>query len=388
VSCQVAFSFVLLIGAGLMLRSFDKIRKVDPGFVPQRVMAMNVDLNWSKHSGTGTVREVSNRILGKVRLLPGVISAAIASGYPLEPGVIANGGWNRRMTIEGRASRESDRPPLAFFRSVSPDYFKTLGIPLIKGRTFDESDDEKSTPVAVINRTLARHYWLDEDSIGRRVSFDGGDHWITIVGVAGDVREFGLNKEPAEELYMPQAQAFYMLDCILVRTAQEGTVVVNAMRRAVLDVDPQTAIPNVETLEQARHDSMASPRVMTDLLGIFGGLALVIAAFGIGGILALAVNQRLNEIGIRLALGATRRDILGMIVGKGMLLVGIGLGIGLAAALALTGTMKALLFQVEPTDPATFTGVSMMLAVTALLACYIPARRALRIDPLRALRNE
>ena len=388
VCCQVAFSLVMLVGAGLMLRSFDKMRRVDPGFVPQRVMAMNISLNWSKHNGMDGVREISKRILEKVEVQPGVLSAAIASGYPLEPEGISMGPWNRSMMIEGRPQRDGEKPPRAALRITTPAYFKTLGIPLIKGRTFQDSDNEKALDVAVINRTMARHNWPNEDPLGRRVSFDGGEHWITIVGVVGDVKEFGLNRDPNEEMYLAQAQSPGMLHCVLVRTSQDGMGIVNTMRRAVLAVDPQTAIPNVETLEQARHESMASPRVMTDLLGIFGGLALVIAAFGIGGILALAVNQRLNEIGIRIALGARWSHILVLVVGKGMLLVTIGLGIGLAAALALTGMMKTLLFQVGPTDPATFAGVSMVLATTALLACYIPARRALRIDPLSALRSE
>jgi putative ABC transport system permease protein len=239
----------------------------------------------------------------------------------------------------------------------------------------------------VINRVLARHYWQNEDPIGRRISFDDGEHWLKVVGVVGDVREFGLNKEPGDELYLAEAQT-PALGSIVVRTSTDGLNLANQMRRAIREVDPQTAIPNVETLEQARSNSMASPRVMADLLGIFAGLALAIAAFGIGGILALTVNQRINEIGIRIALGAKPGTVLGMILGQGMTLVAIGLGIGLISAVGLTRMMKTLLFQVEPTDPVTFVGVSLVLASAALLACYVPARRALRIDPLRALRSE
>jgi putative ABC transport system permease protein len=207
------------------------------------------------------------------------------------------------------------------------------------------------------------------------------------LGIVGDVREFGLDKEPGDELYLAQAQT-PALGSIVVRTSQDGMNVANQMRRAIFEVDPQTAIPNVETMEHARNASMASPRVMTNLLGIFAGLALAIAAFGIGGILALTVNQRLNEIGIRVALGAKPGDLLSMILGQGMTLVLVGLTIGLVSAMGLTRVMKALLFQVEPTDPLTFAGVSLVLGAAALLACYVPARRALRIDPLRALRSE
>jgi len=239
----------------------------------------------------------------------------------------------------------------------------------------------------VINRTLAHHYWPREDPIGRRVSLDRGDHWFSIVGVVGDVREFGLDSEPKDEMYVAQTQTG-ILHTVLVRTAEDSASAVNSVRRAILDVDPQTAIPNVETLEQARDESMASPRVMTNLLGIFSGLALVIAAFGIGGILALVVNQRLNEIGVRLALGARRGNILGLILGKGMLLVAIGLGMGLAASFALTRMMKTLLFNVQPTDPLTFAAVSGVLIAAGLLASWLPARRAAAVDPIGSLRCE
>jgi len=276
---------------------------------------------------------------------------------------------------------------MAAIRITGADYFKALGIPLVSGRTFQESDSEKAPGVVVINRSLARHYWIGQDPTGKRISLDDGEHWSTVVGVVGDVKEFGLNKDAGDELYLAYKQN-PMIGSMVVRTAQDGMGLANALRRVILDEDPQTAIPNVETLEQARLDSMASPRVMTDLLGIFAGLALAIAAFGIGGILALTVNQRVNEIGIRMALGAKPGDVLAMILRKGMTLVTVGLVVGMGSAFALTGMMKSLLFQTEPNDPITFAGVSAVLGAVALMACYVPARRALRIDPLRALRSE
>jgi putative ABC transport system permease protein len=387
VVCQVAFSFLLLVGAGLMLRSFSKLRNVDPGFVPQRVLAMTVDLNWSKYMNKPELaRRVSNQLLEKIQSQPGVLAAAISSSYPLDPDN-ATGGPNEGMTIEGHPQREGEKPPLTTLRSVTPDYFRALGIPLIAGRVFTESDNDKVPNVVVINRTAARRYWRDEDPLGRRVSFDKGEHWMKVVGVVGDVKEFGLDKEPGAETYVAEAQ-ISAIGSIVVRTSQDGMNIANQMRRAILEVDPQTAIPNVETLEHARNASMASPRVMMDLLGIFSGLALVIAAFGIGGILALSVNQRLNEIGIRVALGAKPGDLLAMILRQGMTLVVIGLAIGFVSAMGLTRLMKTLLFEVQPTDPITFAGVSLVLATAALVASYVPARRALRIDPLRALRSE
>ena len=385
VVCQVAFSFVLLIGAGLMLRSFAKLRQVDPGFVPQRVLAMTIDLNWSNYMQDEPQRRVTRQLLEKIQSQPGVLSAAVSSSYPLDPD--SAGVANRDMVIEGRPSRQGEKPPLAYLRGVTPDYFKTLGIPLVSGRLFTDLDKEGALEVVLVNRTAARHYWQGEDPIGRRVSFDNGKSWLKVVGIVGDVREFGLDKEPVDEVYLAQAQN-PAPGSIIVRTSLDGMSMANQMRQAIREVDPETAIPNVETLEHARDASVSSPRVMTDLLGIFAGLALAIATFGIGGILALMVNQRLNEIGIRVALGARPGTLLAMILRQGMILVVIGLAIGLASAIGLTRLMKTLLFQVEPSDPLTFAGVSLVLAAAALLACYIPARRALRIDPLRALRSE
>jgi len=386
VVCQVAFSFLLLIGAGLMLRSFSKLRNVDPGFVPQRVLAMTLDFNWVKYMNRGEQRrQVSERILRKIQSQPGVLYAAYSSSYPMDPDTEM--GWRSKMTVEGHPVPEGERVPVAAIRITGTDYFKALGIPLVSGRTFQESDNEEAPGVVVINSSLARHYWNGQDPAGKRISLDGGDHWSTVIGVVGDVKEFGLNKDAGDELYLAQEQN-PMISSMVVRTAQDGLGLANALRRVILEEDPQTAIPNVETLEQARLDSMASPRVMTDLLGIFAALALAIAAFGIGGILALAVNQRVNEIGIRMALGAEPGDVLAMILRQGMTLVMAGLVVGMISAFALTGMMKSLLFQVEPNDPITFAAVSAVLGIVALMACYVPARRALRIDPLRALRSE
>ena len=282
VVCQVAFSFLLLAGAGLMLRSFSKLRNVDPGFVPQRVLAMNVDLNWSKYVKAEQRRRVGNQLLEKIQSQPGVLAAAISSSYPMNPDNV-NGGFNQPLIVEGHPLREGQRPPVSAIRSVSPDYFKALGIPLVAGRVLAESDNEKAPTVLVINRAAARHYWRNEDPIGRRVSFDKGETWLKVVGVVGDVREFGMDKEPGDEVYVAQQQQ-PALGSIVVRTAQDGMNMSNQMRRAIFEVDPQTAIPNVQTLEQARNASMASPRVMMDLLGIFAALALAIAAFGDRGI--------------------------------------------------------------------------------------------------------
>jgi putative ABC transport system permease protein len=382
---QIAFSLVLLIGAGLLLRSLLKLQQVDPGFVPNRVLAMSVDINWSKYKGRPAQREISKRLIEKIQSQPGVLSVAISSSFPLDPDN-ADGGTNS-FRIEGRELRPGESPRLASARTASPDYFKTLGIRLMEGRTFTASDNEKARLAAIINQSLAQHYWKNESPIGRRISFDNGDSWDTIVGVVGDVKEFGPEKPAGDEAYLSLDQT-PMMGSLLARTDRDPLLLANQLRQAIREIDPQTAIPNVETLEQARHDAVASPRILANLLAIFAGLALVIAAAGVGGMLALAVNQRWNEIGIRIALGAKPRDVAGMIIRQGMTLVVAGLAVGILAAAALTRMMQSLLFEVQPFDPITFAGVSLTLALVALIACYLPARRALRVDPLLALRQE
>ncbi len=333
---QVAFSFVLLIGAGLMLKSFVRLQNVDPGFVPQRVLTMALDLNWSKYTTEQQSRETARKLLEKVQALPGVQYAAVASAFPLDPDIIAYGPSHvlQNFQIEGQPLRAGETPPHSNVRIGSVDYFRTLGIPLIQGRTFAPTDDDKAPLVAVINQSMARHRWPTEDPIGKRVSFDEGEKWVTIVGIVGDTREFGLN-QPAQDI-----------------------------------------------------ETLASPRVMTSLLAVFAVLALLIAATGIGGILALSVSQRMHEIGVRLALGAQPGDVLTMVIRQGMALVVAGLVLGVVGALFIMRPLKALLFEVTPTDPVTFALVCAVLGVSAFAACYVPARRATRIDPLIALRHE
>ena len=384
---QVAFSFVLLTGAGLMLRSLIKLQDVDPGFVPQKVLTMAVDLNWSKYTTSEQVRQASRRLLEKAQGLPGILYAAVSSSFPLDPDGLAQGPSKQDFEIEGKPVRDGELPPLASQRVGTPDYFKTLGIPLMLGRTFAPTDNQAARLVAVVSQSLARRGWGSQSPIGRRISFDKGKTWTTIVGVVGNTREFGLNQESIDVIYTPMEQT-PALGSLLIRTAGDPMQLANFARRAVHDFDPETAVTNLETLEEARSDTLASPRLTTNLLGLFAILALMIAATGIGGILVLSVNQRVHEIGIRLALGARPTDVLAMVIGQGMILVFVGLALGLIGALAVTPPLRALLFQVTPTDPLTFAGVSLLLALTALIACYIPARRAARIDPLIALRHE
>lgn len=387
--CQIAFSFMLLIGAGLMIRSLFKMQQVDAGIVPQRVLAMRTMLNWSKYSEAEKTRVFVQELLDRVKSEPGVLSAAISSRYPFEPEVITGGpeSFSFAFQIEGRTLEPGQAPPVSTFAAVSPDYFKTLGIPLKGGRLLAETDKDKTSAVVIINEAAKRQFWPTEDAIGKRVTADGGKHWATIVGMVGDVREFGLNHAPTAEFYAPQAQSVQP-STLIVRTISEPRSMAQSLTRAVHGVDPQTAVTHILTLEQARYESMASPRVTASLLGIFAGLALVIATAGIGGIMALMVSQRVREIGIRIALGARPASILQMVLGQGMLLAVLGVGIGIAGAVALTGLVKSLLFEVPPTDVLTFSGVGLTLLAAAALASYLPARRAASVDPNIALRAD
>ncbi len=384
---QVAVSFMLLIGAGLMLRSFVKLQQTNPGFDPERVLVMRVSPNWSKYTTSEQYKDFSLRLLDKIKPQPGVMSAAMATSYPLNPLGIANGPFNRSFLIEGQPLAESELAPQADSRVVSPDYFQTIRLPLVKGRFLAEQDHETALRVAVINQSLARHRWGNDDPIGKRVSFDRGQSWITIVGVVGDARHYGLDREPADEIYGPIRQvggAQYLL----VRTASEPTNLARQLRQTIYEIDGETAIDLVNTLDEVRSESLASPRLTAILLTLFAALALVITAAGIAGVMSLSVTQRTHELGIRLALGATQTRMLWLVLRQGMALVLVGLAIGTVGALALTRLMTTLLFAVEPTDPFTFLTVSLVLAVAAAVACYVPARRVTTIDPMLALRSE
>jgi putative ABC transport system permease protein len=291
--------------------------------------------------------------------------------------------WHFR--VEGDARPESQSPAVKSIRFASPDYFRTLGIPLLAGRVFLDSDTADAPQVVVINRSLARQGWGSADPVGRRISLDAGKDWARIVGVVGDTREFGLTDEAPLQLYLAHAQSPNP-GSILVRTAGDPSTVTNLVRRAILGVDPENAITRADTLEQVREDSVSSPRTTTRMFSLFAVLAFLIALAGIGSMLALWVKQRTREIGIRMAMGARPRQILGLVIRQGMLLVAIGLVAGYVGAVALAGFLKTFLFQVEPTDGATYAAVSALLLGAALIACYLPAMRAAQIDPQVALR--
>ncbi|HEY6399829.1 MAG TPA: ABC transporter permease [Blastocatellia bacterium] len=386
VVAQVAVSFTLLVGAGLMLRSLFKLQGVNPGFDPERVLVMRVTANWSKYT-MPQYRELSLRLIERAQAVPGALSAAMASTYPLNPLGQANGASTVNFQIEGRAPNPNEAAPRADYCIASADYFKTIRLPLLKGRLFTEADDEQSPQVAVINQTLARHYWGDEDPVGKRISSVQAENWVTIVGVVGDVRQYGLNREPAGEIYLPLKQTEGVSN-LLVRTAVAPAALAPRLRQAVHAVDPENAIDQLQTLENVRDESIAAPSLTATLLGLFAALALLITAAGIAGVMALTVSQRTHEIGIRMALGASASGVLRLVLRQALTLVLIGLALGVASALALTRLMSTLLFAVEPTDPLTWLAVALALAAVAALACFAPARSATLIDPLTALRGE
>ena len=384
---QVAISFMLLIGAGLMMRSLIKLQQVNPGFNPESVLTMRISPNWSKHATNEQFRDFNLRLVEKVKSQPGVISAAMGSTYPLNPAGITFGPFNRSFQIEGRPLTDGELAPQADIRIISTDYFDTIRMPLVKGRVFADGDKDKAPLVAIINQSMARHRWGEEDPIGRRVSFDRGETWTTIVGVVGDVKQYGLGSETTDELYTPLAQTPGG-NTLLVRTATDPLAMARVMRETVHDVDSETAVDNVQTLEHVRSESLASPRLTAFLMALFAGLALVITAAGIAGVMALSVSQRTHEIGVRMALGATSGKVIAMVVRQGMTMVLAGLALGVVGALALTWLMSSLLFSVGPTDPVTFLAVAVVFIAVAALSCFLPARRVTMIDPMIALRSE
>jgi putative ABC transport system permease protein len=385
---QVAVSFALLIIAGLMLRSFDKLQNVNLGYNPEKVLVMRVSANWSKYTTSAQFRTFSLGVLEKVQNQPGVVSAAMSNNFPLNSLGIANGGpAYTNFIIEGKPLADNELSPQADFRVISTDYFATLVMPILSGRDFDDKDDQKAPPVAIINQSLARHRFGDDNPLGKRLSFDGGKNWVTVVGVVSDVRQYGLEREPVDEVYMPMPQTFGS-GTLLLRTSIEPERLIRQTRAAIHEYDPETAIDRVQTLETARSESLASPRLTTILLLLFASLALIITVAGIAGVMALSVTQRTQELGIRLALGATQKSIMAMVVRQGMTLVLVGLVIGAVIAFQITRVMATLLYAVEPNDPLTFAGVSVVLAIAAALACLVPARRVTRIDPMIALRSQ
>ncbi|HTS26801.1 MAG TPA: ABC transporter permease [Bryobacteraceae bacterium] len=383
---QVAVSFVLLIGAGLMVRSFLRLQQVNPGFSPDHVLTMRLSPNFSRYTKPEQFQSLTDTVLRKVRSIPGVASAALASNFPFSPGGVVSGPGSVSFEIEGRPVSRGELAPQVDPTVIGTDYFATIRQPILAGRDFNDHDNAEAPLVAIVNQTMARHRWPAEDPIGKRITFDQGQHWVTIVGIASDVKEYGLDREVKDEIYSAFQNGF--VGNLVVRTAGDPASMITATRAALHDVDYQLAVDRVQTLQRLQQDSVASPRVTAILLGLFALLALIISASGIAAVMALMVTQRTNELGIRMALGATRESILVLVVRHGLLLAFAGTALGIAGAVGVTRLLASLLFGTSPTEIATFAGVSVVFLAVAAVACLIPARAVTSIDPVIALRQE
>jgi len=379
---QLAVSFVLLSAAGLMIRSFVKLQSVDAGYNAENVLTLTLPFNWSKYNKPEKTLAYDDQILERVGTLPGVMAVGLTSGVPLD----ARGPNFNSFKIEGRPVEKGHADPMLNVTLTSPGAFRTLGIPLVKGRLIEEDDRPGRMDVGVASQSLARHYWGNEDPINKRITFDG-EHWVTIVGIVGDIKQFGLDREPADTLYLALAQNPGG-QSLSMRTASDPMSVASLVRQTVRSIDAEQAITDVKTLTELRSESLVGARVTTLLLGLFAGLALVIAATGLTGVTAFLVSQRTREIGIRIALGAQVRQVLAMVLSHGVRLILIGAALGLAISLLTTKLMKDLLYGVKTVDWPTLIGVGLVLVCVSVLASYMPARRACKIDPMVAMRTE
>ena len=383
---EVSLSLVLLFGAGLLLNSFVRLSHVPPGIDPRNVLTMQVTLPEKKYPDAARRVDFFERTLERISTLPGVEAAGVIGRMP-----VAGGSGDTTFTIVGR----SDAPTIGHgidFDFCTPDYFRAAGIPLRKGRFFAWSDQAGSPRVVLINEALARQHFPDQDPLRQRIHLDVFtgkiDEGWEIVGVVGDVRQRGLGNNARPCVYRPQAFSFQGSGNLLVRTTGAPLALAETVRMAVLEADPDQPVANLRTMEQVLAGSMAQRRFILLLLGGFAGTALLLAGIGLYGVIAYTVSQRTREIGIRMALGASRRNVLNLVLCAGMKLVGIGIVLGGVAALGLTRVLAKLLYGIEPTDPATFACVALLLLLVTLFASWLPARRAARVHPLEALRSE
>jgi putative ABC transport system permease protein len=382
VVAETALALMLLIGAGLLMKSFINLQKVNPGYNPTNILTAVVSLPSATYPSP-QVRTFHRQLLEHLATLPGVQAVGAISSLPL-----AGFDNDNDFVIEGRPKPLPNQQPVAWANSTSVDYFRTMGIQLRDGRSFTDRDTETAPKVALISETFARRYFPDETPLGKRIGNGNPDNWTEIVGVVADVKQFGLSQDARVTMYFPLAQRparrlFYAL-----RTTAEPLSQTPVFRNAVATLDKNLAVSDIQTMQGRTAQSIGQERFTLLLFGLFAALALILAAAGIYGVMSYSVAQRTHEIGIRQALGAQTRDVLALVLREGLLLVLIGAAIGVSAALLLTSLMEKLLFGVSPTDPLTFVGVAGLLAAVALLACYLPARRATRVDPMEALRYE
>jgi predicted permease len=386
VAVQVSLSFVLLVCAGLMLQSLHKLLSVDPGFKTANVLSMRISLDWTKYAKRAELNQFFHQVLDRVSGLPGVESAAVSVMVPLNgnTGTMTGG-----VLLEGRPLNPGELMPQVDFELASPDYFHVLDVPILAGRAFTNGDTQNSPAVAIVNTRMVKRYWPREDPIGRHVSIDNGKTWITVVGVASSVHQYGLDKDLKEGIYLPQDQSPSLTDAhLLVRTRVEPMRAANQIADVIHQIDPHQPVTEMRTLDQLRSAQLGTPRVTAILLGLFAALALFITVVGVSGTLALAVAHRTKEIGIRIALGAPKEEILHSVLARGMSPVIAGIAVGAIVATFSTRLLTNILFTIKPDDPLTLGVIAVLLALVALIGCAIPARSAIRVDPIKALRTE
>jgi putative ABC transport system permease protein len=386
VIAETALALVLLVGAGLMLKSLYHLIQVSPGFQPARVLTMEMDLRSDQYSKSPAILNFWQQLLDRVRVIPGVESAAVGTVVPL------TGNHSRSdVTIEGLPTPGPGEFPHPDYHAVSSDYAATLGIAVLRGRTFTDADNENAPLVGLVNATMAHRYWNNGDPIGKRILIGHpgkNEKWITIVGVVADNKLYGLDNPARLEVYFPYRQQTHGDMNLVVRSAVDPASLTSAIRAAVAAIDKDQPVFEVHTMQELVDDSISTRRLTLVLLGIFSALALILSAIGIYGVMAYSVALRTQEIGIRMALGAQQKDVLCLVVGQGARIAFFGVAIGLAAAAALARLLSSLLFSVSASDPLTFAAVATLLMAVALIATYVPARRALRVDPIVALRYE
>ncbi|OLE97158.1 MAG: hypothetical protein AUG75_11610, partial [Cyanobacteria bacterium 13_1_20CM_4_61_6] len=388
VATEIALAMLLLVGAGLLLRSFSRLQDVPPGFQADHLLVADIPLSQNAYAKPEQRFEFFDRLIERTKALPGVRTAAAASFLP-----VSGGGSIIHFNIYGRPPKGPHEFIAAGYRTVTPHYFETLGVPLLQGRLFTAADTDKAPAVAVINATMAHTFFPDESPIGKRMQLgalpDKEVPWMEVVGVVGDLLQ-GLDLGPAAEMYLPYRQADALLPVfqmsIVLRTAADPLTEASALRSALAEIDANQPLVKVRSMEENMSASVAQPRFRTWLIGIFAVIALLLAAVGVYGVMSYTVTQRTSEIGIRVTLGAQSADVFRSIVGEGARIALCGVGVGLLAALALTRVLRTFLYGISASDPTTFLAVALILTVISVAACYFPARRATRVDPIVALR--
>ncbi len=383
---EIALSLMLLVGAGLLMKSFFRLQEVDPGFRPDGVLTLRISLPENRYSQPAQIRTFVTELLDRSAKLPGVEVVGGVSSLPL-----SGSGSSGTTTVDSRSVPPEKATPEADWRVATPGYFRAMGIRLIRGRFFDERDTDTSPPVAIIDETMARTYWPGEDPVGKRIHRGGAQSsrpWSTIVGVVGHVRYRTLEAQSRVQLYWPYAQGPWPYISLVVRTSLEPHSLAAAIQKEVLTIDPDQPISNVRTMPELLSESVARRKFSMLLLAVFAGVALLLAAIGIYGVISYMVTQRSHEMGIRMALGASRASILRLVLGQSLFLTLAGVLLGLAGSLLVSRLIASLLFNVTATDPATLAGVAVFLAAVAMAASFLPARKATKSDPMAILRYE